>query len=445
MAEGGQERLSRSVLALFAAPCLGLAGIGLPLTVYLPTFYSAELGLGLGAVGMAFMTVRLIDIGLDPLLGVLMDRTRTRFGRFRPWLAAGTPLLMLASGLLFFARPGVTTGYLIAGLALAYGGWSICVLAQTAWGSLLSPLYDERSRVYGWWQAFNLTGLLAILLLPVAANAIDPGPATGIRAMGGYLIVLLPLSAAMAVLFVKEPAPDAGAPMASMADWPKIMRSSAVRRILIADVLIGLAFGVEASLFLFFFTRAKGFSSGFSNIALLLYFIGALAGGPIWTWLAVRVSKHMALAWSCVAGIGGLAILGLLPNHQTLLGCIAALLTGLPYAASNQMVRSLMADAGDEERLKSGIDRTGLLYAILTGTAKVGSALAVGVTFVGLERAGFQASSDHNSPAALLGLEIMFLGVPAVLFVLAALALIRYPLDRRRHDEIRAALAGNPS
>ena len=326
MAEGGQERLSRSVLALFAAPCLGLAGIGLPLTVYLPTFYSAELGLGLGAVGMAFMTVRLIDIGLDPLLGVLMDRTRTRFGRFRPWLAAGTPLLMLASGLLFFARPGVTTGYLIAGLALAYGGWSICVLAQTAWGSLLSPLYDERSRVYGWWQAFNLTGLLAILLLPVAANAIDPGPATGIRAMGGYLIVLLPLSAAMAVLFVKEPAPDAGAPMASMADWPKIMRSSAVRRILIADVLIGLAFGVEASLFLFFFTRAKGFSSGFSNIALLLYFIGALAGGPIWTWLAVRVSKHMALAWSCVAGIGGLAILGLLPNHQTLLGCIAALL-----------------------------------------------------------------------------------------------------------------------
>jgi Na+/melibiose symporter-like transporter len=105
------------------------------------------------------------------------------------------------------------------------------------------------------------------------------------------------------------------------------------------------------------------------------------------------------------------------------------------------MPRSLMADAGDEEKLKSGVDRTGLLYAILTGTSKVGAALAVGITFVGLDKlAGFQASSDHNSPQAIMGLHLFFLGLPALLFVLAALMLIRYPLSRQRHDEIREAL-----
>ena len=190
-------RLTRRNLALFAAPCLGLAGIGLPLTVYLPSFYSAQLGMDLSAVGIAFMIVRLLDIGVDPVLGVLMDRTRTPVGRFKPWLAAGTPLLMLASALLFFARPGVHTSYLVLGLALAYGGWSICVLAQTAWGSLLSPIYNERSRIYGWWQAFNLIGLLMILTLPIAANQADPGPTTGVRSMGLYLIVMLPLSTAL--------------------------------------------------------------------------------------------------------------------------------------------------------------------------------------------------------------------------------------------------------
>ena len=152
--------LAAALLALFAAPCLGLAGIGLPLQVYLPPFYSAQLGVNLSAVGVAFMVVRLLDIAIDPTLGVLMDRTRVPFGRFKAWLTAGVPLLMLGSVVLFFSSPGVTAVQLAIGLALAYGGWSVCVVAQTSWGALLSPSYNERSRIYGWWQMFNLLGLL---------------------------------------------------------------------------------------------------------------------------------------------------------------------------------------------------------------------------------------------------------------------------------------------
>ena len=172
-----QGRRSARDLALFAAPCLGLAGIGLPLQVKLPPYYSADLGLNLSAVGVAFMVVRLFDIVLDPALGVLMDRTRLPFGRFKTWLSAGVPLLMLASVVLFFAKPGVTAGQLAVGLALAYGGWSICVVAQTSWGALLSPSYNERSRIYGWWQMFNLLGLLLVLILPIAMEYITPGRA----------------------------------------------------------------------------------------------------------------------------------------------------------------------------------------------------------------------------------------------------------------------------
>jgi Na+/melibiose symporter-like transporter len=434
-------RISRRDLVLWAAPCLGLAGFGLPLTVYLPSFYSAQLGLNLSAVGLAFMVVRLLDIGVDPLLGVLMDRTRTPMGRFKPWLAIGAPILMLASVVLFFAKPGVHASYLVLGLALAYGGWSICVLAQTAWGSLLSPFYNERSRVYGWWQAFNLVGLLMVLMLPILARGGDPGPTTGVRAMGLYLIIMLPLSTALAVLFVKEPAPSSTAPLALLSDWPKLLASAAVRRILLVDLLIGLAFGMDGALFLFFFTKAKGFSVDFADKGLLFYFLGGLLGGPLWTYLAKRTNKHTALAWASFASIAGLLVLYVIPNGNIVWGVVASVISGLPYAAANQMPRSLMADAGDEEKLKSGVDRTGLLYAILTGTSKVGAALAVGITFVGLDQlAGFQAASDHNSPRAIMGLHLFFLGLPGLLFVLAALMLIRYPLTRQRHDEIREAL-----
>jgi Na+/melibiose symporter-like transporter len=439
------QRLSRRTLALFAAPCLGLAGIGLPLTVYLPNFYADQLGMDLGAVGAVFMAVRLLDIGVDPVLGVLMDRTRTRVGRFRPWLAAGTPLLMLASGWLCFARPGVSPLYLAIGLILAYAGWSICVLAQSAWGALLSPSYNERSRIYGWWQVSNLIGLLLILLLPVAAQAVAPSPTIGVRAMGGYLILALPLSAALAIGWVAEPDPAASAWRARMSDWAKLLQSSAVRRILGVDLVIGLAFGVEGALFLFFFTKAKGFTPAFANIGLLLFFLGALAGVPLWTGLSRWASKHAALGASCLFNLAGLLCLYLIPHGQQAWAMGAALVSGLSYAASNQITRALMADAGDEERLKSGVDRIGLLYAILNGTAKIGAAVAVGVTFVGLDRAGFKATGERNSPQALAGLELLFLALPGALNILAALLLVRYPLTRQRHAEIREALERQPA
>jgi Na+/melibiose symporter-like transporter len=434
------ERLSNRTLAMFALPCLGLAGIGLPLTVYLPSFYSSELGLDLSAVGVAFMVVRLLDIGLDPALGMLMDRTRTRFGRFKPWLAAGVPVLMAACALLFFAKPGVTSSYLVLGLALAYGGWSMCVLGQTSWGALLSPHYNERSRIYGWWQLFNIIGLLGLLLLVNGAAALSSDPAIRVHVMGIYILITLPIGTALALWAVPEPKAAADAARATLADWLRLFRSAAVRRLLTADLLLGLAYGMDGALFLFFFTKAKGFTLEFADFGLLLYFLGGLIGGPIWTAVSRKTNKHTALAFASVASIAGLIVLYVIPNGSIMWGVIASLISGLPYAAANQISRAMMADAADEERLLRGADRTGMLYAILTGTYKIGAALAVGVTFVGLDAVGFVASSDHNSPTAILGLHTFFLGVPGLLFVLAALLLIRYPLTRQRHDEIRQAL-----
>jgi Na+/melibiose symporter-like transporter len=434
-------RPSARDLALFALPCLGLAGIGLPLQVYLPPYYSVDLGLNLSAVGVAFMVVRLFDIGIDPALGILMDRTRLPFGRFKTWLSAGVPLLMLASVVLFFAKPGVTATQLAIGLALAYGGWSVCVVAQTSWGALLSPSYNERSRIYGWWQMFNLLGLLLVLVLPIAANYVAPGRVAGVRAMGLWLLVLTPVSTALAVMLVDEPPPAEGARLARFSDVLELLRMDTVRRLLACDLLIGLAYGMTGALFVFFFTKAKGFDTAFTNYGLLAYFLGGVAGGPIWTLLSNRVNKHFALIWACLAATGGLLLLYLTPNGNEPVAFIAVAAGGLPYAGPNQISRAMLADAADEDRLHHGADRTGLLYSLVAATAKIGPALAVGVTFVGLDRlVGFDPNSDHNTALAIGGLKAFFILLPAVLFTLASLCLIGYPLTRRRHDEIRKAL-----
>ena len=435
--------LSRRQLAFYAGPCLGLAtAIGLPLIALLPAYYAEVLGLNLSAVGMTFMAVRLADIGLDPVLGVLMDRTRTPWGRFRPWLVAGAPVMMLATGLLFFAQPGVGPVYLAAGLTLAYAGWSICVLAQSAWGALLSIDYHERSRIYSWWQAFSLLGLLLVLLAPILAARLGIGqPAQdSMEVMGALLLLLHPATTWLAVTQAPEPEPDPGRRPARLADWAALFRLDAVRRVMLLDLVLGLGFGVQASLFLFYLEACKAIAPLQANLLLLVYFLAGLGGGPIWTVLARRFDKHRALGASCLFYLVGLAGLGLMPSGSGLWAGVAAIVAGLPYSAPNLLSRSMMADAGDKETLDSGEDRTGLLYAVLNSSTKVGSALAVGLTFVGLDLAGFKPAGAHNTPGALMGLALLFLVAPAVLNLMGAALLLGYPLTVGRYAEIRAAL-----
>src|SRR3546814_9652140 len=108
----------------------------------------------------------LLDIAFDPLIGGVMDRTRTRIGRYRPWLLAGAPMVMLAMGMLFMASPGVGPWHLAIWLVLAYAGWSILSLSQLALASNVSPDYNERSRIYGWWQVAFFLGMIGAMLLP---------------------------------------------------------------------------------------------------------------------------------------------------------------------------------------------------------------------------------------------------------------------------------------
>lgn len=431
-------RRSSWTLAAFAAPSLPLAALGLPLVVYLPNYYVAHLGLSLSVVGSAFLLVRLADIILDPILGGMMDRTRTRWGRFRPWLAAGAPLLMASAYALFMAEPGVTAFYLWAWLIVCYLGYSMGVLSHTAWGSVLSPDYQQRSRIYGWWQAGNVVGMILVLLLPAVLAKLYPGrPAVGMWGMGWFIIALLPLTIGLASSVVGEVQAPAARHASGLKQYLALFKRPSVRLLLAADLLMGLAPGIAGALFLFFFERIKGFDNAQASILLLVYFVSALGGAPLWPMLAKAIGKHKALAVAAVLYAVFQVAAMFTPNGQTAVGMVLLMLAGLPYSAAPLLVRSMMADIGDEERLHGGVDRTGLLYAIVNGTVKLGYALAIGV-FVLLEWLGFDPKvPSAQGDAALIGLYAV---APAALGLLVCVIILRYPLDATAHAEIRRQL-----
>jgi GPH family glycoside/pentoside/hexuronide:cation symporter len=433
------QRVSSWSLARFAGPAIPISAMGLPLVVYLPEYYINSLGLPMAMVGAAFLIVKLVDMMLDPVLGGMMDRTRTRFGRFRPWLAAGTPIIAIGTFALFMAQPGVGPLYLWFWLAVLYVGYSMVVLSQTAWGAVLSTDYQQRSRVFAWWQGANVVGMILVLCLPPIVTGMFKGDhLDSMQAMGWFIVLLAPLTVLLAVTTVGEPTAPPRHGKTGLKQYLNLLTRPSVRRLLIADLLMGLAPGIAGTLFLFFFERMKGFDKTQAGILLLIYFIAALAGAPLWPMLAKRIGKHRALAVASVIYAVVQLTAVITPPGELVLGMIVLVLAGLPYSAAQLLVRAMMADIGDEERLESGVDKTGLLYAIVTGTVKLGYALAVGV-FILLGMMGFDPKTPTPSgDAALVGLYAF---APAILGLVVAAVMMRYPLDENRLAEIQRQLA----
>ena len=209
---------------------------------------------------------------------------------------------------------------------------------------------------------------------------------------------------------------------------------------MLADLTLGLAPGITGALFFFFFEQVKNLNKTQAGLMLLIYFIAALIGAPLWSRLSNAIGKHKALIVASIVYAVTQSALVFWPSVSLPFMAVGLFLAGLPYAAAGVLLRSMLADVGDEERLSTGIDRTGLLYAVLAGTSKIGYALAVGVTYFGLDAMGFKAGGTDNSPEALVGLQVLYGVVPGLLALIAAWTFKDYGLDATRHGAIREAL-----
>lgn len=445
-AGGAGERLPggrRPGLLALSALSVPLAALSLPLIVMIPEYYATTLGLQLAVIGTIFTAVRILDIVVDPLLGAAMDRTKSRWGRYKPWLVLGAPALMLSVYLLFMAKPGVGPLYLLAALTAVFILWSVLSLAQLALAAGMTSGYDERSRVYSWLQGGHLLGTVAVMAFPLVMAGLDRTSLAPAQLMGWVVIVLMAPAVAVAAWRVPEAAALAQRHIVSLREYLRVVGRPAVLRLALIDILFGLGFGTASAVMVFFFTAAKGLDRSSVGVILIAQMSTAMVTVPLVAALARKWEKHVALGAAGVlaAVVGGVFLM--LPKGNLLLVCLAMMVWGLSYAAFTLLPRAMMADAGDELRLDSGSDQTGVLYALLISSWKLGGALSVGLSFLALALVGYEpALVQRNSPEAILGLQLVFAAPSAVLFLLGAWLSFTYPLNRKRHDAIREALDG---
>jgi len=452
--ETSGKRLSNWQLIAYGQLVVPLAVIGLPVAVYIPPFYSSTLGLDLAAVGFILMLARISDVITDPLIGRLSDRTRTRWGRRRPWVAAGVPIMVVSSLMLFAPPDGVSNAYLLMWIAAIYFGYTLITIPYGAWGAELSGDYRERNRIAGSREIVLLVGLLVAIIAPIvgaywSGAPVDEGAASrsAVGVLGWLTAVMLPVCALIAFSSVPEPQIAAAKTIPFRRGLRVAMKNGPFRIVLLSSIFGALAGSINIGVVIFFFEHVAGIGQS-GTVLIFVLFVAGVLGSPFWVWLGGRMGKHKAIA---LAGLVSMFVFALVPvviyvvkpaAPEAVFACLFFInvVQGLALGAAPILGPSIMADVVDLDTLKSGEPRAAFLFAFLGMVRKFSEAFGVGIALPILAWAGFNAQSSDNSPEALFALLVMYCLVPLVLWLISIAIILRYPITQERQLRLRTAL-----
>lgn len=424
---------------------LPLAALGLPLTVFLPPFYSQMPGLNTGIVGVMIFAARLFDVLTDPAIGTASDRTPARFGRRRPYIALGTPILMIAAWFLFVPGQQASAAYLLVWSVVAYLGWTLIYLPYTTMGAEMSSDYDERTRITAWREGFFVLGTMVAIMLPAGISKIAGGQAAGLKAIAVFLIVALPI--AVGLYLWRVPEPGGGASKVRWVDSVKLLKANRpFRRLLIAYLLNGAANGLPAALFLFFVQSALGASQATAGIFLAIYFLSGVAGLPVWFWIGKNWSKHR-LWCASMAFVAAVFVFTVTLSDSTygLVGyTLICILGGSCLGVDQATAASIQADVIDEDTAAGGDGRAGLYFGLWGMATKLAFTIALGIAYPILWLAGFDAG-QHNDTMAQWTLVALYGPLPVLIKIGVIWLMWDFPLDRDRHAELQSEIGRGSS
>ncbi len=437
--------VGRASLIAYSGPALPIAMMGLPLILYLPPFYASELGVELAVVGGVFFLARAWDAVIDPLVGYLSDNTNSRWGRRKPWLAVGGPLLMIGVYALLSPPSDISTTYLWLAALGFYVAWTLVQIPYQSWGSELSRDYAERSRITGFRETGTLIGVILATVLPIVAIS---NPEPSLREILWVFVlaqlILIPLTLCIACLVTPSPAPLTTAQPKLLPSLKVLFNNKPLLRVLSGVFCLWLGGSVLNAGLLFLWESVLELGRKDFLIYVLVQYACAIGFLPLWIRLGNRIGRHRVLV---IGGAGFLMVQPLLllaTGGQFVLtvpvSIVGGCLTGVIWA----MPPALVADTVEYGMLRGGGDQMALYMAAYNFIMKLALAAGVGLAFPLLGVLGFSPQGPHTG-SALNALSFVVLAIPPVIGLIGAAFLFNHPLTPERHAVIRRWLARRPS
>jgi GPH family glycoside/pentoside/hexuronide:cation symporter len=397
--------------------------------------------------GVAIFIGRTWDYFNDPFIGYLSDRTRTRWGRRRPFLLFGALPFAVVFTLLWWRPPFSSPLALAVYYALAYllfdTGATVVYMPYFALTPELTPDYDERTSLTTYRMFFSIAGSLVAFTVPLAiVGAFRPVNASRVLLMGGIFGLASALPLFGVFLGTRERTEY------STQEQPKALaslRAAVKNRPFLLSLLIYLFTWMTMDLMqmviLYFVKHAMGRESQ-SDLLMGVIFGVAILSLPLWNLVARRSNKRLAY----VIGVGfwaamQMVIMTFTPGTPLPLIIAVCAFAGVGVGAAHVLPWSILPDAVEYDEWKTGTRHEGTFYSLVTLAQKVASSVAVPLALLLLKVTGYVGTADSQPASAVRAIRIITGPIPLVLLVCGIVCAALYPITREEFAKITAELA----
>lgn len=448
----GRQSVTLPKKLAYAAPAFALAVVGIPVYVYIPKFYTDVVGVHITVLGYLVLAVRVFDAVTDPAIGLLSDRTKTRFGRRRPYIGLGSLALAGALYLLFNPPDGSPTfetvwfGVLMFALFLF---WTLVVVPYESLGPEITFDYHERTTLFGLRDGALIAGTLAAASSPAAITyLLDlPADAAGERAKFFWISVgYIPLVIGLCwwcVLAIREWETKIAVPSFGLEQSVKIIWRNRPFLILLVSYTVS-AFGnnLPATLILYYVEYVL--QSPHADLFLLLYFVLGILFLPGWIQVSRKMGKKRTWILSMAVNTGafvGVFFLG--PGDGHIYGVLVCI-SGIGFGATLALPSAMQADVIDYDELISGKRREGQYVGLWSVSKKLAAALGVGAALTFLGMMGYEPGIEQ-SPQVVMSLRVLYALIPSLCNLASLIIVAAYPIDAVLHEKIKKAVGERKS
>ena len=440
----------------------GMIGYALLIQGYMQFYnpiFNDTLGLNPVLIGWIIAICRLWDAITDPFMGNITDNTRSRFGRRRPWVAAGAVLCALTFIAIWWFPSGRSEGFyfvwLLVTSVLFYLAFTVFSVPYIALGMELSPDYHERGSVMAIRTVLQQVGFFAISSL-YWLTSLDcfVDRAEGMKWNSLWVGALILAVILVPAFFSREhrsltavaagPRRKTGllySVKETLSCWPFLNLALITVVSLLGLMMVG-SLGYYVTIY-HMYDGDKGDASGrLMTIVNYTIPVSTVIAVPLLQKVSVYLGKRstMILAFS-VALLGTLLKWPFYTPDAPYLSIIPSILLGIGSAAAYVFVNAMIPEAVDADELRTSERREGMFSAVYSWTFKIGAAVALLMAGYVLAGTGFDANIEGpQTEATIFWMRICFTGIPAIALAGTIILDCYYPITEDKAYQIREQL-----
>ncbi len=421
---------------------IGFSMTGTIIAAYFSIFLTDVVGIRPAVAAIALFIGKSWDYINDPLIGHISDRTRSRWGRRRPFLLFGALPFALAFAFLWWKPPienqtalvvFYTLMFVIYDAANTFVGMPYFALTPE-----LTDDYDERTELTGYRMFFSILGSLISFVIPMLIiGEMSPENSGNVFLMGLILGIASGLPLFFVFLGTREK------PYFIKLNRPKLfasLKAALKNRPFVFSTIIYLFTWTSMHIIesnLLYYIKYVVQREDITELIMAAIFVTAIISLPVWNWVSKKFNKRLAYIY----GIAFWALVQILlitvsPSSSLFYLFTLCMLAGIGVGAAHVLPWAMIPDAIEVDELQTGERHEGMFYSLVTLMGKVTNSIAVPLALTILDLSGYIPNAAVQPASTITGIRFIVGPIPALFLIGGIIFAFLYPLSRKKHHDI---------